>query len=271
MAWIESHQALGRHPKLLKLAGALRVHRAQALGHLHYLWWWALDYAPTGDVSALSSAEIAAAAEWSGDVEKIAQALRESGWLDPDGTIHNWMLYAGKLIEQRQNEREKTRERVREYRERRNARVTPLHGPCNGGTVPNPTVPTVQTQPKTVCAEPQAAPGAVIHPLKAILAFPVVGKPGGGTWELTEGKVSEYKESYPGLDVLNECRKALQWVRDRPNRRKTPRGMPAFLSSWLGRAQNWARGENRAGPRGGPDGRTAGEAAPTPGKYAHLS
>ena len=120
------------------------------------------------------------------------------------------------------------------------------------------------------CAETPKALVAVNEDTPVVLEFPVVGNPKAPSWPLREAKISEYRESFPGVDVTAECRKALQWLRDRPNRRKTLRGMPAFLSSWLGRAQNWARGPHRDGPRGGHDGRIVGEAAPVPGKYAHL-
>ena len=95
MAWIESHQALGRHPKLLRLAAQLRIHKAQAVGHLKYLWWWALDYAPKGNLSAFASAEISAAAEWHGDPEVFVETLKETGWLEANGEIHDWSHYAG--------------------------------------------------------------------------------------------------------------------------------------------------------------------------------
>lgn len=119
MAWIESHQQLGRHPKLLRLAGELRIHRAQALGHLQYLWWWALDYAPTGDLSALASTDISTASEWPGDADKFLAALRACGWIDQDGTIHDWMAYAGRILASRESKRE----RDRMYQDKRRQRV----------------------------------------------------------------------------------------------------------------------------------------------------
>ncbi|TXH59337.1 MAG: hypothetical protein E6Q97_00145, partial [Desulfurellales bacterium] len=107
MAWIELHQTLPRHPKLARFANRLRVTRAQAAGHLTFLWLWALDYAPNGDVSALEPAEISAAADFSGDAELFCQALRQSGWIDEDGRIHDWMEYAGRLVEQRMRDKER--------------------------------------------------------------------------------------------------------------------------------------------------------------------
>jgi hypothetical protein len=144
MAWTEAHQALGRHPKLLKLAGMLRVHRAQALGHLQYLWWWALDYAPTGDVSALTPAEISAASEWQGEPSLFQKSLKACGWLDEDGMIHDWMQYAGRLVEARRMDAE---------RKRASRIVSAGHPPdilppsrVPNSTQPNSTNPTQQTK-----------------------------------------------------------------------------------------------------------------------------
>ena len=111
MAWIESHQTLGGHLKLRRLARALNIHRAQAIGHLHYLWWWALDGAPDGDLSALTNRELAEIAEWTGDADPFVAALRESGWLDPDGSIHDWQDYAGRIVALREGNRNRQRRR----------------------------------------------------------------------------------------------------------------------------------------------------------------
>lgn len=109
MAWIELHQTLPRHPKLLRLAGRLRIHPAQAAGHLTFLWLWTLDYAPTGDLSAFGPAEISAAACFPGDAEQFHRSLMETGWLDEDGQVHDWMEYAGCLIQQRAKDKERKR------------------------------------------------------------------------------------------------------------------------------------------------------------------
>ncbi len=75
-----------------------------------------------------------------------------------------------------------------------------------------------------------------------LMVFPTVGK-GGHEWPLTTAKMGEYREAFPGLDLLAESRKALQWCRDNPAKRKTPRGMPAFLWRWFESAQNRRGGQ----------------------------
>lgn len=145
MAWIESHQQLARHPKTIRLAGKLKINKAQALGHLHLLWWWTLDYAPSGDLSAFSSYEIGAAAEWTGDADGFLAALLEVGWIDEGMIVHDWRDYAGKLLDRREG----NRERQRRFRDKSNTNdhVTDQSRVTNGATVPNRTVPTQPTVP----------------------------------------------------------------------------------------------------------------------------
>lgn len=60
MAWIELHQSLPQHRKLLALRDALGLRTPAALGHMCLLWLWALDNAPDGDLSALPARQLAA-------------------------------------------------------------------------------------------------------------------------------------------------------------------------------------------------------------------
>ena len=69
-------------------------------------------------------------------------------------------------------------------------------------------------------------------PEPAILEFPTNGPI--RTWHLTQRQIDEWSGLYPRLDILAECRKALAWVQ--ANQRKTAKGMPRFLNSWLARS-----------------------------------
>ena len=60
----------------------------------------------------------------------------------------------------------------------------------------------------------------------------------GKTWGLTAAKLAEYRETFPGFDVEAELRLARQWCIDNPGKRKTAKGMPKFLTSWLSRKTN---------------------------------
>ena len=94
MAWIESHQSLARHPKMRRLARKLGVSTPTAIGHLHLLWWWALDYAPDGELSGVDTVDIEDAMEWTGEPGVMCRALITTGFVDDDGDgglwLHDW-------------------------------------------------------------------------------------------------------------------------------------------------------------------------------------
>ncbi|AFM42987.1 hypothetical protein Desaci_4125 [Desulfosporosinus acidiphilus SJ4] len=117
MAWIPSNQEIARHPKTKRLARLLGVSLPTTVGHLHFLWWWALDFAQDGNLTEFDAFDLAAASEWDGDEKMFAVALISSGWIDgnpedPDGPkhIHDWKEYTGKLIEKREEDAARKRE-----------------------------------------------------------------------------------------------------------------------------------------------------------------
>ena len=99
MAWIELHQSLPQHRKLLALRDALGLRTPAALGHMCLLWLWALDNAPDGDLSALPARQLAEICQFSerraGD---LAVALRTSGFVDADWRLHDWGDYTGRVF-----------------------------------------------------------------------------------------------------------------------------------------------------------------------------
>lgn len=119
MSWIESHQSLARHRKTLRAAGLLHCDRHKLIGHLHSLWWWALDNVGTdGSLGCLTDAEIAEAAEWPvRRAREFVKALGDCGAPGPgfivgeNGSrqLHDWYEYAGKLIQRRAQDRERKR------------------------------------------------------------------------------------------------------------------------------------------------------------------
>lgn len=61
---------------------------------------------------------------------------------------------------------------------------------------------------------------------------------GGRSWTVTRGYLDGVRDAYPGVDLLGECRKAKVWLEANPTRRKTIRGMKAFLANWFTYAQD---------------------------------
>ena len=116
MAWIESHQKLVDHPKVEAFAHALGIDQDAALGKIHRLWWWALDHAENGDISVFNRAIIARAMNVdAARADVLWNALQTPakeggcGFVDPDGKLHDWMQYAGRLVNKRKDDAERKR------------------------------------------------------------------------------------------------------------------------------------------------------------------
>jgi hypothetical protein len=159
VAWIESHQELARHPKARRLARALGVSVPTAIGHLHLVWWWAMDYAEDGDVSRYNADDLADAALWEGDAETFWNSLVSAGFLDAENgtsSLHDWDDYAGRLIEKRRQDAERKR-RERGHAAPSNGRPPDVTRP-SGVTVPNRTVPVPDPEVTT----PERTTGVVV-------------------------------------------------------------------------------------------------------------
>lgn len=167
MAWLESHQALGQHPKLRKLAALLSINRPQAVGHCMYLWWWCLDYAQDGSLARYDAVDIALAAEWAGDPAEFVEALERSGFVDRSDeglAVHDWWEYAGRLIERRKVDAERKRTgRPSAVRAASSGRPSDIQRTSSGHpsdgarTAHVPTQPTQPTQPTAPREDARAA------------------------------------------------------------------------------------------------------------------
>ena len=99
-----------------------------------------------------------------------------------------------------------------------------------------------QEQDKAFCSEP--APLDSEPDVPPVMLFPVAAKDHPG-WPLYQSKIDEYRQSFPGVNLEAQLRKARQWCIDNPAKRKTPGGMLRFLNTWLSKAQDES---DRVGP-----------------------
>jgi hypothetical protein len=101
VTWIESHTTIGHHPKTRKLARRLNVSIPEAVGLLHLLWHWAIEYAADGDLSKHEPEDMAVGAQFDGDPHVFLEALVATGFVDrgDDGIVlHDWWDFAGRLV-----------------------------------------------------------------------------------------------------------------------------------------------------------------------------
>lgn len=101
MAWIESHDGLEDHPKLLSLADEMGWSRFEASGRLHVFWKWCLKFAITGDLHKFNDSVLGHSVGLNGDEAKRfvkAMTAEQSCWIDrgqgPNGEsifrVHDW-------------------------------------------------------------------------------------------------------------------------------------------------------------------------------------
>lgn len=106
MAWIELHQTLPTNRKTMRFKRLLKIKTPQAVGHMCMLWLWAVDNAADGDLTPFTADEIAEAGGYTGkDPEAFVDALVDAHFVDADADgmrLHDWMDYAGGLIEHRE-------------------------------------------------------------------------------------------------------------------------------------------------------------------------
>ena len=73
------------------------------------------------------------------------------------------------------------------------------------------------------------------EPLADVVSIPLNDKT---EYHMTQKKFDELSELFPAVDVAYELRKMRLWCNDKPNKRKTRRGVGSFISRWLEKEQN---------------------------------
>ena len=79
-----------------------------------------------------------------------------------------------------------------------------------------------------VCSEREASSPTVI-------SIPLVS---GEERPITQADVAEWWKLFPAVDILQELRKMRAWCLANPSRRKTPKGILRFVTTWLSREQD---------------------------------
>lgn len=93
-----------------------------------------------------------------------------------------------------------------------------------------------ETVAKPLGNSPVPAPVSVSTPEGVqgeVLSIPLAD---GSEYAVTDAEVAELRAAFPRVDVVGEIRKARAWALANPPKRKTRRGTPKFLNSWMGGA-----------------------------------
>lgn len=264
--------------KFKRLLAILRIPEAHALGHMQMIWESCYDKADpalgdsldvelaagwVGEPGVLTEA----LASCGGDGPGLIEAVGEDGQF----TVHDFWHHAPRYVQERAKKnaaREEAGDSISSIRARagklgaerkwtkdgkRMANGKPL--PSKNGNLPSTcedkmanchqSFPVLsspfqsnpeQEQEQRVCTEPDK-PALVLDASPVIYQVPCKGL-GPKAWPLTQAKMDEWAEAFPGVDLKSELRKSIQWLKDNPTKGKTARGMPAYFGRWLSNAQD---------------------------------
>lgn len=251
--WIKMRCDLDTDPAVIRVGRMTGLDTFAVVGRLHALWAWADRHTGDGSMDGVLVDDVDARV----DAPGFARALAAVGWLvytDDGIRLPHFSRHMGsgsKARVARAQRQKRWRDKKREAVDgkRLHVDVYTASTETSTGRLHVDGVDRLEKRREentnTYCSEPEAPasePETTEPAEPPVMTFPTVGT-GAKEWHLTAAKLAEYATSFPGLDVQAECRKALQWLRDNPGKRKTAKGMPRFLGSWLGRA-------NDRGPRG---------------------
>jgi hypothetical protein len=224
--------------KLMRLKRALGLTQYQAVGLLECLWHFTAHNTPDGGIGKYTDDDIAAVLEWEGAATELIEALIQSGWLDrhDDGSlwIHDWLEHcptwvrgvaASKISRQcaKDGAKSPTKDGTKD------GTKSPTK---DGTTLPYLTIPyqtdIIHLSGPEVTDRPRPE-----NPIDEILIAPLAD---GTTWEISAAQIELLTRSFPGADVPAQILGAVAWLEANPKKRKTAKGMPRFLTSWLLRA-----------------------------------
>lgn len=120
MAWIEVHDTLPDHPKVLRAAKALKLDSDALVGKLVRLWVWALGNREDGVLNDLDADRLDVIMQYKGKASALLETLVTNRLLDalPDEhyMIHDWDEHVMMLRDKREEKRKQNAERVKRYR-----------------------------------------------------------------------------------------------------------------------------------------------------------
>ena len=267
MAWIKVNQNLKDHRKLLTAADELEINPAHMLGLLVSFWLWAVDNAPSGSLEGITNRMIARAAQWEGNPDAFVDAITVAGLLRETSEgleINDWYEYTGKLIEQREAEKNRSRRRRAAAAAAENDRRTTAGQPpdrpeddrkTTGGReeksrveksrVDIYTSESTEPQPEgeILPVEPEAPPAAEPVPYKEIVAmyheicksYPTLRNVSDNRKKAIAARWKEYKHNLDTFRELFERAEASQFLKG-----KNARNWTADFN-WLMNSENMAK------------------------------
>ena len=127
MAWIELHDTLPDHDKVILVADLLKMDKDMVVGKLVRLWTWALNNREDGTFRKRDAETIAEIMRYKGKPQRLVDAMVESHLLDVVEevyVIHGWDERVGMLRAKRETQRAQAKQRAKRFRDAKKGVVT---------------------------------------------------------------------------------------------------------------------------------------------------
>ena len=110
--WLKVEHQLPNHPKTKRLARLWGCHPHTICGFLIAFWGYMVEYQPDGDLAKVPTDDLDELAapclqRALNATVTVLDALKQAGFADPDGHVHDWEEYTGALLEQRGRDRDR--------------------------------------------------------------------------------------------------------------------------------------------------------------------
>lgn len=233
-----------------RLARALKINRAWAVGIMECLWHWAARFAPQGDIGRHSNEDIAEACCWEADPSVLVQTLIDCGWIEKDAkhrlVIHDWHDHCDQAVAKyiSRNNLPFLSRNVRKCPDK-DSLPEPVPEPepvpnSQPEPAPKPKIACVSGVEKSKLAGQKSANGFTIQDLRTQLSI-LYSRPENFPWMCDE-------EHYL-VDIFKrpDCQKELEAItafKRRTEPRYFPNKLSRLLSDWTGvldRARNGSR------------------------------
>ena len=217
MAWIESHQNLEEHPKILFLCNETGWNLDEAIGKIHRLWWWSLKYAEDGDLSRYEPSQFLVRLNSKLSPKELYKTLQEANFIEKNGLIHDWLDYAGRYLTAKY--RTANPKRLKEIFKKHKSNFRPTKDRLKSDNQPYQDNQPNQDKKKKVLSDDDF--------LKALKVNP----------------------AYQHIDINNELRKMDAWLSTHPGRKKTRR----FIVNWINKIERPVNFSPRREPQRDPN------------------
>lgn len=274
--WIPIDTTLPDKPEIARVAKALGKSRDEIVGMVVRFWIWAQAHTADGHLPGMTTEMLAEVVHVP---HRLFGELQKVGWLSETKgglVIPNFERWLSQGAKRRLRERDKKR-RQRSEAAASLSRFCPdfvpdlsrSHRDKNGTTEEerrgedNPSIKPTNSENLSLLENEEGGPelfrgevaGGDSPPPASLplhggispngwervsgLVFECRGKE--PTWRLPQDFYGELKSAFEGIDVAAEILKAHTWLKANPDRKKTAKGMRAFLWRWLARTTDSQR------------------------------